>query len=346
MSLLKPASNQTAYLKAGILGFQGSGKTYTASRIAAGLAKMNGNKNPRIAFFDTEKGSDFLVKYFKAEGIQLDVAKTRSFSDLLEFMREVEQAKYDVVIIDSISHVWRELMDSYQKRLRRTNGLLFQDWSKVKGEWQRFTDAFINSSMHTIVLGRAGFEYDFNEDESGKKELIKTGVKMKAEGEFGYESDILLEMERVKDGKGFKNRCYVIKDRTDTMNGQVIDSPTFDSFKTVVAYLNIGGVHHGVDTERNSEEMFDDPDKSFAKEREAREIALEELKQEFILNDLNGTSTPIVKRRTELLIQAFGTSAWSAIQGMRSNAIRDGIVQIRRIIGEERKKEMETVEKP
>ena len=74
MSLLKPAANQTAYLKAGILGFQGSGKTYTASRLATGLAKMS-SKQPKVAFFDTEKGSDFLVAYYKEQGIQFDVAK-------------------------------------------------------------------------------------------------------------------------------------------------------------------------------------------------------------------------------------------------------------------------------
>jgi len=63
ISILKPAQNQTAYLKAGIMGFQGSGKTYTATRIASGLAKLSKKEKPKIAFFDTEKGSDFFVKY-------------------------------------------------------------------------------------------------------------------------------------------------------------------------------------------------------------------------------------------------------------------------------------------
>ena len=340
MSLLKPASNQTAYLKAGILGFQGSGKTYTASRLATGLAKMGGNKNPKIAFFDTEKGSDFLVKYFKDEGIQFDVVKSRTFADLLEFTKEVQQEKYDVAIIDSVSHIWRELTDSYQNKLCRQNGLLFQDWSKVKGEWRRFTDAFINSNIHMIVLGRAGYEYDFDTDESGKKELIKTGTKMKAEGEFGYESDILLEMERIKDGKKFINRCYVLKDRTDTIDGTQIDFPKFKDFLPVINYLNIGGEHHGIDTERNSEDMFDDPDKSWAKERESREIALEELQQELVLNDLAGTSAAAQKRRVELLIEIYGTSSKAAIEAMRSTEIRDGIMKIRRVLGAERSREL------
>lgn len=326
--LLKPAKNETAYLKAGILGFQGSGKTFTATRLAAGLAKMSGKEKPKVAFFDTEKGSDFFVKYFEQQGIQFDVAKSRTFTDLCAFMAEVEKEQYDVAIIDSISHVWRELTDSYQKKKHRTNGLLFQDWANVKGEWQRFTDAFINTKLHTIVLGRAGYEYDFSEDESGKKELIKTGTKMKAEGEFGYESDLLLEMERVQDGKETINRCYVLKDRTDTMNGKVVDFPKFETFKTVLATLNIGGEHHGVDTSRSSQDMFDSPDHSYTEMKKQRDIALEELKGTIIEYDLSGTSTKAQKDRMALLKEIFGTYAWTEIEGMTPQSIRAGIEAI------------------
>jgi AAA domain len=328
--LLKPATNQTAYLKAGILGFQGSGKTYTASRMGSGLAKLS-KKDAKIAFFDTEKGSDFLVSYFKQQGIQFDVVKTRSFSDLIQFMKEVEKEDYDVAIIDSISHVWRELTDSYQKRLNRRNGLLFQDWGVVKREWQQFTDAFINSKLHTIVLGRAGYEYDMSEDESGKKELLKTGTKMKAEGEFGYESDLLLEMERVKneDGKSWTNRCYVLKDRTDTMNGKVIDYPKFEDFKSVVSFLNIGGEHMGVDTTRNSEDMFANPDYSYVERKKQRDIALEELQELLVELDLAGTAAATQKKRIAMLKEIYGTSAKTAIENMTAEEIRAGINAIK-----------------
>jgi len=329
--LLKPAKNQTAYLKAGILGFQGSGKTYTASRIAAGIAKLDQGKNQKIAFFDTEKGSDFLVKYFQEQNIQLDSVKSRSFKDLLAFMKEVEQEGYSVAIIDSISHVWRELTTSYENRLRRSNGLLFQDWGKVKTEWQQFTDAFINSKIHVIVLGRAGYEYDMSEDESGKKELLKTGVKMKAEGEFGYESDLLLEMERIRkdDDKGWINRCYVLKDRTDTMNGKAIDYPKFENFMTVISSLNIGGEHVGVDTSRNSEDMFESPDYSLSERRKQRDIALEELQELLVEHDLAGNAAAVQKKRIEVLKEVFGTSAKTYIENMPAERIREGIELIK-----------------
>lgn len=332
MALLKPAKMQTAYLKAGILGFQGSGKTYTAAHLAGGLAKLSKTDKPKVAFFDTEKGSDFFVNYFEKEGIQFDVAKSRTFVDLIEFMKEVEKEGYDVAIIDSISHVWRDLMSSYEKRLRRSNGLLFQDWGKVKGEWQQFTDAFINSKLHTIVLGRAGYEYDMSEDESGKKELQKTGVKMKAEGEFGYESDLLLEMVRVpkKDDKGWINRCYVLKDRTDSLNGNTIDYPKFEDFKKVLAGLNIGGEHFGLDTTKDSQEMFGNPDYSYAELKKQRDIALEELQEVLTMNDMAGTSAVAQKARVELLSGVYGTSSKTAIEGMHPDEIRNGVINIKK----------------
>ncbi|CAB4151402.1 Fer4_NifH domain containing protein [uncultured Caudovirales phage] len=347
MSLLKPATNQTAYLKAGILGFQGSGKTFTATRLASGLAHQTKKKRPKVAFFDTEKGSDFFVKYFESENIQFDVAKSRTFIDLIAFMREVEDGGYDVVIIDSISHVWNDLRNSYEKRLRRSNGLLFQDWGKVKGEWQQFTDLFINGKTHTIVLGRAGYEYDMSEDESGKKELLKTGTKMKAEGEFGYESDLLLEMERVKNQnkKGWSNRCYVLKDRTDTMNGKVIDMPKYSDFKSVVATLNIGGEHFGIDGTKDSQAMFGNPDYSYAERRKQRDIALDELQEILIELDLQGTSGAVIKKRTELLKDIYGTSSKTAIEDMTAEQIRNGITVIKeRLVANTAKEVMEGME--
>lgn len=334
MSLLKPAANQTAYMKVGILGFQGSGKTFTASRLASGLAKLN-KENPKVAFFDTEKGSDFFVQYFKEQGIQFDVAKSRSFIDLIEFMKEVEKGGYDVAIIDSITHVWNDLRTSYEKRLRRNNGLLFQDWGKVKGEWQQFTDAFINSKIHTIVLGRAGYEYDMSEDESGKMQLSKSGIKMKAEGEFGYESDLLIEMERInREGdKGYINRAYIIKDRTDTMNGKLIDFPTFENFLSVVKHLNIGGEHMGVDTTRDSQELFDNPDYSYSARKKQQEIAIEELAEALVLVGLNGTSQDVLKRRTDALINVFGTSSKTAIESKSADELRIGIKALKEFYG-------------
>src|SRR5574338_1275452 len=127
---------------------------------------------------------------------------------------------------------------------------------------------------------------------------------MKTETETGYEPSLLLEMEMVrksdvlknsrgkpdKKARGFINRCIVLKDRTDTMNGRIIDTPKFKDFKPVIDCLNLGGEHVGVDTSRNSEDLFQNPDYSYRERDIQRQIALEELQQVLVLAKMDGTS--------------------------------------------------------
>src|ERR1043166_3262552 len=96
--LFQPAKSTTARMKVGIYGFAGSGKTYTASMMAAGLAKRIKTKKP-IAFFDTETGSDFMIEKFKKQDLELVVLKRRSLKDLIAAVMEAEQF-CDIMIVD------------------------------------------------------------------------------------------------------------------------------------------------------------------------------------------------------------------------------------------------------
>ena len=298
--LLQKAKHTQAFLKCGMLGFQGSGKTYTAMEIAIGICKLTGIK--QIAFFDTETGSDFFIEKCKENDIELLQAKTRAFKDAIDFLKECDENGY-VSIIDSITHVWRELCDSYLKKKNRTR-LEFQDWNVIKTEWQEYTDLFVNSKSHAIVCGRAGFEYDYQQNEDGTKDLVKTGTKMKAESEFGFEPSLVIEMERTTEARealeketdrkkkqGYKpklgskwlHRAYILKDRTDTMNGQVIKQPTFKDFLPHIEKLNLGGEHLGLDTTSTSEGRFDNNgDGQWHKTRQMIKIELEEIQNALV----------------------------------------------------------------
>jgi len=341
MSLLKKAENQMAYFKCGILGFPGSGKTYTAALLAEGICKAV--KSNSVAFFDTETGSDFLLGKLRVSGIEVYQFKGRAFSDLLTYIKECEEAKIAVLIIDSITHVWRDLCESYDKKLQRKGRLQFQDWATIKGEWKEYTDSFVNSRVHIIVCGRAGYEYDYDFNEDGTKDLIKTATRMKVESEFAFEPSLVIEMERTSETKeGLKehlgkadrkskeakqthkpqvgskwiHRAYVLKDRTDTLNGEVFDYPTFDHFLPHFKALNIGGEHLGVDTSRTSEDRFDITGKpQWQKDKTRAEIAIEEIKAEYDKN-LPGSTAAVKKARIILAEKVFGTNSWTAIEGM------------------------------
>jgi hypothetical protein len=333
MGLLKPAMNQTAYLKLGMLGFEGSGKTFTAVDFALGITKQLGGK--KVAFFDTEKGSDFHIDRFKKAGIGLDVLKSKSFADLCTTIREAEKEGYSFLIIDSITHVWRELCASYLKKKNRPN-LTMKDWGTLKAEWAQYTDLYVNSKLHVAMLGRAGHEYDMDEDEDGKKEVIKAGTKMKVETETGFEPDLLLEMftERVP-VKGNKkistlvNKCLVRKDRTDTLNGRVIERPKFSDFAPIIKFLNLGGEHVGTDASRTSEHMFGSPDRSWAERQKRQEIALERLAEALTLGGLTGTAQETQKKRIQFLIDVFGTSSKTELESMELEKLEAGLAAAR-----------------
>lgn len=338
MKLLQPAINQTAFLKLGLQGFEGSGKTHLACDFAKGITKLVGGS--KVGFYDTEKGSDFHIERFKAAGIELFVLRSRAFVDLLQVIKEAEEAKLSFLIIDSITHVWRELTNAYMRKKNITR-MSMHHWVALKTEWSQFTNLYVNSKLHIAMCGRAGYEYDFDESDDGKKEIVKTGTKMKAEGETGFEPDLLIETLKVpiaeiiadpkakKLAKGFINRCVVIKDRSDKMNGAVIDRPTFEHFLPVIETIKIGGEHAGVDLTRTSDAMIDSPEYSFVERQKQKEIALEQIKEYFMLKNLDGSSAENKKTRTEKLIAAYGTSSWTAISDLKLEMLRMGLDKLK-----------------
>lgn len=289
-SLFAPAENTSAFLKSGFMGFQGSGKTKTASLLTIGLVLhmrklgIDGADKKPVFFLDTETGSDWVKPDFDEMGVPLFVSKTRAFADLVGAIEEAKKHA-SALLIDSASHFWKELCDSYRrakmKHLKTTSyRLQFQDWAQLKGEqgWQQFTDSFVNSPLHMIVAGRAGYEYDYFEDDDGKKQLEKTGVKMKAEGEFGYEPSLLVQMEMKQriEGKAVDDvwrEAHIIKDRSTLIDGKTFSfrthdddgarhsteqlvRSTFAAFYPHIKRLNLGGKQLGVDVSRTSEHMI------------------------------------------------------------------------------------------
>jgi hypothetical protein len=107
----------------------------------------------------------------------------------------------------------------------------------------------VNSPTHVILCGRAGYEYEFVENDDGKKELAKTGIKMKAEGETGFEPSLLVLMERHMDMESKKafRVATVLKDRSTVIDGAQITNPTFADFIPHIKHLNLGGRQLGVD---------------------------------------------------------------------------------------------------
>ncbi len=336
--LFKKASNTMAFAKVGLLGFAGSGKTRTGTEIAIGLHKAINSKKP-VGFLDTETGSDFVLPIFQTHGIELMVSKTRAFKDLAEGMKESANL-FDILIIDSVSHFWVDIVESYRKK-KNVNRLSFQDWGIIKPMWSNdFATPFVTSSIHIIVCGRAGFEYDYFEGEEGKMELYKTGTKMKAEGEFGFEPSLLIEMERIKNPeatesyKSAKNKdqkmkaaqkmmaerefvrmATVLKDRSDIMDGKVFYNPKYSDFAPHWQSINIGGEHRPLEAGDSTDLFHKDGKPTWKYEQEQKEIFRAEIKSTI---DKYFPSSSAAERKAKIIVKDF-------VFGMKSDEGLDTI---------------------
>ena len=309
-------ANTKPYFKAAFEGFAGSGKTYTSALVAIGLHQKIKSKKP-VVMFDSEKASKFLKRVFNEAGIELLVKESRTLADLKESMRILrEEQLSDILIIDSISHVWEDTVQSYKRKVNRSH-LQFQDWGILKPMWKaEFSDPLVRDPYHIIMCGRAGYEYEneINAD-TGKREIYKSGVKMKVEGETAYEPDILVLMERFEEILGRDKKVYrqatIVKDRSTQIDGMTFINPDFTNFEPAINDMLANPVKREMN-ERDSAGLF----KTEEDKREYirnKEITLEKIANElFKAWPSSGASDK--KQRIEMSEVVFGTNSWEEIK--------------------------------
>jgi len=337
-SLLAPIKNEQGFLKCNLYGLQGSGKSFTAVEFACGLVESQKLTKP-IGFFDTEGGASFLAENVQERtGMDMVGLRSRSFATLLDATAEAEK-NCSIWIVDSATHVWRDLCDGYLRKVRRSR-IRIDDWQPLKTEWAKFTTLVLNSHVHTIVCGRAGTEFKDIVNEDGETKSTAVGMKMKAEGEFGFEPSLVFYMERVQEKtKGGKHRVIhratCEKDRFNEMDNAVIDDPTFADITPHMKRL--AATHTGVSTKSNSEDLFDtNGDGAWHREKRRREIFCEKIKAVLIKAGLDGQGAEAKKERLAQLEKAFGIVAvtWTEIENSESPIIENGYKKLSAALGQ------------
>ena len=244
------AKAEQAALKLGIYGPPGSGKTFTSLLLAEGLATYSGK---RIAYVDTEHGTDFYCKAVASrtvhpDAFDFDALYTRSLTDTLAAVKGLKTADYGVVVLDSITHLWEAAIAAYNGPKTSKGGIPMHAWGRIKKPYKELMAYLLSSPMHFILCGRQGVAYETDEDTD---ELKSVGVKMKAEGETPYEPHILLRMEAVRPAKSHELAtivAYAEKDRTGVLQGRSLTNPTFGTICAPLMSL-LGGTQAKVQTE-------------------------------------------------------------------------------------------------
>jgi hypothetical protein len=331
--------NAQPFFKAAFEGFAGSGKTYTMAQVAIGLHRRIKSTKP-IVYFDTEKAGRHLRRLFKEAGIEVLYKESRTLADLGQAMKFCREGGADILMLDSLTHVYEHFLQSYQAEKKRSR-LQFEDWGILKPKWKReFSEPFVRDRYHALFCGRAGYEYSDEKVEDPntgkmKREIFKSGIKMKVEGETAYEPDMLVLMERfeevLEEDKRVWREATIIKDRSTLLDGKTFKNPTYADFAPAIDYLLDEAVEKEATPETPNDYEGDEARREYLKRRD---IALETIEAVMVKAGLAGTSAAAKVAKVQALEAAFKTAAWTAIKGMTPTKLEEGIETLKAYIAE------------
>ncbi len=170
----KPAVRESVGLIIGLAGSTGSGKTYSAMRLASGIA---GKK--KFAVIDTEAGraKHYADQFNFDHGDLKPPFEPKAYS---EAIAAADQAGYPVIVVDSVSHIWAgdggmlELQEKELARLGGHNAVKLLSWAKPKAEHKRFVARLLQLRAHLILCFRAEPKIEMRLNEkTGKMEIVE-----------------------------------------------------------------------------------------------------------------------------------------------------------------------------
>ena len=235
MITFQKAVKEQVKLRLAIYGPAGAGKTASALRIAHGIGG-------RIAFIDTENYSasryaDGLNYAGEFVPFSFDVVSLTkpTIEHYVEAIQSAENAGYNVLIIDSLSHGWQELLEEID-RIAKTKyrGNSWSAWSDGTPKQKSLIRAITQSNMHIIATMRAKTEWETGKDEkTGKSKPVRIGLAPEQGKGIEYEFDMLMEIND-------SHYATIIKDRSGKFQDQEIYCPDEKFGKELAEWLTQG----------------------------------------------------------------------------------------------------------
>lgn len=171
----RPAVRENVGLIIGLASGTGGGKTYTAMRLAKGIA---GDR--KFAVIDTEAGR---AKHY-AEDFKFDHGDLKPPfrpSAYIEAIAAADDAGYPVIIVDSVSHEWAgeggvlEWQSEEYERLGTREAIKLLSWSAPKQAHKRMVSRLLQCRAHLILCFRAEPHVEMIKEDGKTKVVPKTG---------------------------------------------------------------------------------------------------------------------------------------------------------------------------
>jgi hypothetical protein len=182
--MFRPAVRENVGLLIGLAGGTGSGKTFSAMRLASGIAGTQ-----RFCVIDTEAGrAKHYADQFKFD--HGDLAPPFSPARYAEAIAAADEAGYPAIVVDSVSHEHAGeggLLDMFEEefeRMGRRDAVKMTAWIKPKGAHKKMVSRLLQVRAHLILCFRAEEKVDIvTVVEDGKKrtkivpKVTRTGLE-------------------------------------------------------------------------------------------------------------------------------------------------------------------------
>jgi hypothetical protein len=189
-------------LKIALVGMPGAGKTYTALTLATQIGG-------RVALVDSEEESASLF----ARRFDFDAINFRPPyhpNALINLILAAEAHGYDVLVIDSLSHIWSgkggmlEIADSVKASSRDK----FAGWAKVKPLQHQLVQTILNAKLHIVCTVRGK---PMSSDKYVNTEFDTLGMVPDLREEMLFEFDFVGAMGKAHD-------LHIAKSRVDRLD--------------------------------------------------------------------------------------------------------------------------------
>lgn len=232
---IEKAQRKQGKLRLTINGPSGSGKTMSALLIAFGLGD-------KVLVGDTENRS--AAKYAEMDEGQLAgksfdivfIDQPYTVEKYIEVIEAAEQNGYDVLILDSLSHVWageggllqqKEQLDSRGGRQNQ-----YTNWGAITKQHERLRARLLNCKVHLICTMRSKQEYA-QVEKDGKKTIEKLGMAPIQRDGMEYEFDAVFDL-------AMDHSAVATKHRTGSLLEGKLFKPSVDTGKALLGWLTKG----------------------------------------------------------------------------------------------------------
>lgn len=215
---IKKAKREKIYCKIALMAPSGGGKTYSALRLATGMAaeiERETGKKAKILMGNTEQKRG----YYYADEFDYDIVDIEAPHEperYVDFINFAVQEGYDILILDSTSHEWEGRGGCLE--IHQRAGGQYQSWSKVTPRHNKFIEAIADSPIHIIATMRGKDQYEMTKNDNGKTSVQKIGVGAKQREGFEYEfTCTFLIDQKTNMAEAQKDNTHIFENETATI---------------------------------------------------------------------------------------------------------------------------------